>query len=219
MPNDDFAFEHAPGLPGPLPPGEDILWQGKPDAARLAIDSLALRWVAGYFALLALWRAGASLADLPFGLALATAIPPVVLGLLTCAILWAFSWLQAKATIYTVTTARVILRVGAALQVTLQVPYAQMANIALDERQDGTGTLAFEPKTDGGRGLSYFALWPHVRPWHLRVPEPAFRSIQDAQAIAFIVADAAETALAQPKVVRAAQSGTTAPQPLPLPAE
>lgn len=33
------------------------------------------------------------------------------------------AWMQARATIYTITTARVILRVGAALPVTYTIPF------------------------------------------------------------------------------------------------
>ena len=32
----DFNFEPQPGLPAPLPQGEDLLWQGSPDARLLA---------------------------------------------------------------------------------------------------------------------------------------------------------------------------------------
>ncbi len=56
--HDDFAFEPVPGLPERLPEGELILWQGRPDAWALAREALNLNWVAGYFAVLALWRFG-----------------------------------------------------------------------------------------------------------------------------------------------------------------
>jgi hypothetical protein len=214
MPNhadhDDFAFEHAPGLPAPLPKDEHLLWQGRPDAWRLATESLALRWVIGYFAVLALWRVGASLADIGLAAALASALPIVVLGALAAALLWGFCWLQARATVYTVTSARVILRIGAALQVTLQIPYRQLDNAALDLRGDGSGTLAFEPKAEGGAQLSYLVLWPHVRPWHMRKPQPAFRAIPEAETVARIVADAAEAMMARPQLVRRDPAAHTA---------
>lgn len=201
--HDDFDFEHAPGLPAPLPPGEELLWQGRPDAWRLCVESLAVRWVIGYFALLALWRIGASAASMPLGTAVATALPLVVLCAAAVGLLWGFSWLQARAAVYTVTSERVILRIGAALQVTLQIPYRQMVNAALDLRSDGTGTIAFEQKPDGGAQLSYLVLWPHVRPWHMRAPQPAFRAIPGAEHVAEIVAEAAEAALARPTIARA----------------
>ena len=221
--HDDFAFDHAPGLPEPLPRGEHLLWQGRPNAWRLAVDSLALRWVIGYFALLAFWRVGSAIADHSAGVAFASAIPLLVLGALAVAILWGFCWVQARQTIYTVTTRRVIMRVGAALQVTLQMPYSRIENIALDLHKDGTGTIAFEPAKDGGEGLSYLVMWPHVRPWHIRVPQPAFRSIAGAQEVAETLADAAAGQMAQPVVAPAAalqtETGPRPARPAAMPAE
>jgi hypothetical protein len=50
MSHDDFATEPVEGLPERPPEGESILWQGRPQAWALARESLAIRWVAGYFA-------------------------------------------------------------------------------------------------------------------------------------------------------------------------
>jgi len=222
--HDDFAFEHAPGLPGPLPRGEDLLWQGRPSAWRLAVESLCLKWVIGYFALLAVWRVGSALADHSLAVSLGSAVPLVVLGALATGILYGFSWLQARQAVYSITTARVILRVGAALQVTLQMPFSRIETIALDLRKTGHGTIAFEPSKDGGEQLGYVVLWPHVRPWHMRLPQPAFRCIPDAQQVAALLADTAEGRLAQPQIARAAAPGPDAPQAgdrpgAPVPAE
>ena len=223
--HDDFAFDHAPGLPEKLPRGEEILWQGKPDAWRLAVESLSLKWILGYFALLALWRVGSALADHGAAVALASVVPIAVLAAAATAIFYAFAWAQARATIYTVTTARVILKVGAALQVTLQMPYRRIENIALDLRRSGHGTIAFEPQKDGGDQLSYAVLWPHVRPWHMRHPQPAFRCIAGAARVAEILAEAAEGQMAQPvlaprkeaaaRPTGAAQPATPAARPVP----
>jgi hypothetical protein len=218
--HDDFAFEHSHGLPEPLPKGEDMLWQGRPNAWRLAVESLAIKWVIGYFALLTVWRVVSALADHPAGVAFASGVPPIALGLLAVGLLYGFSWLQARQAVYTITTSRVILRVGAALQVTLQMPFSKIENIALDLRKTGTGTIAFEPVRNGGAQLSYVVLWPHVRPWHARMPQPAFRCIPDAQHVAEILAEAAEGKLAQPKITRAGTSpAAKAPGAEPVPAE
>jgi hypothetical protein len=47
-PDHDFAFEPVRGLPEALPPGEEILWQGRPDAWRLALEAFGLGWAAAY---------------------------------------------------------------------------------------------------------------------------------------------------------------------------
>ncbi|MEM9250635.1 MAG: photosynthetic complex putative assembly protein PuhB [Pseudomonadota bacterium] len=197
-PEADFAFDHAPGLPEPLPKGEEILWQGKPNAWRLAVESLSLKWILGYFALLAMWRVGSALADYSAAVALASLVPIAVLAAAATGILYAFSFAQARATIYTVTTARVILKIGVALPLTLQMPFRRIENIALDLRKTGHGTIAFEPQKDGGETLSYYFLWPHLRPWHMRLPQPAFRCIPNAAQVAEILAETAESQMAQP---------------------
>ena len=56
MSHDDFAFEPQRGLPERLPAGEHILWQGSPQPWRIAVEALSIKWIAGYFVLLAVWR-------------------------------------------------------------------------------------------------------------------------------------------------------------------
>jgi hypothetical protein len=201
MSRDDFAFEPVPGLPAALPRGETILWQGRPGTWRLAVEAFNLHWVAGWFALLALWRAatGFDLAGLPG--ALAFALPYLGLGLAACAVLWVLALAQARATVYTVTSARVVMRIGAALSLTLQLPFVQIASASLDLRRGGTGTVALRIGQEGTR-LAWTMLWPHARPWRFAAPEPALRCIPDAARVARILAEAAETRLTQPSVTR-----------------
>ena len=94
--HDDFAFEHAPGLPEPLPKDEEMLWQGRPNAWRLAVESLLLKWVIGYFVLLVVWRVVSALADHSAAVAFGSAVPPILLGLVAVGLLYGFAWLQAR---------------------------------------------------------------------------------------------------------------------------
>mgnify|MGYP005853871497 CR=1 FL=1 len=161
MSHDDFAFEPQPGLPAPLPKGERILWQGRPDTTALAREAFLTRWVAGYFALVAVIRLAAAAAEGPLPAALGLALPYVLLGFATVGILRFLAWAQARATVYTITNARVLMRVGAALSVTWNLPFRQIETARLDLRPGGTGTIALEPT--GDQRLAYLALWPHVR--------------------------------------------------------
>ncbi|MBI1417140.1 MAG: PH domain-containing protein [Limimaricola sp.] len=208
MSHDDFKFEPVRGLPETLPEGEHILWQGSPLPGRLAREALGLRWVAGYFALLTLWRVVMSALDFPLSEALVHAVPFVVLGVLTCAIIYIIAWVQAKATVYTLTNKRVAMRIGAALTMTLNLPYTWIGNAQLDLRQGGSGTIAFE--LIGQTRLSYLMTWPHVRPWRMARTQPALRCIPDAEKVARIFAEAAETRISQPQVTRAANTDGTA---------
>ena len=54
----EYENEPIPGLPGRLPPGERILWQGSPEWRALARTAFHTRLVAGYFAALVGGRAG-----------------------------------------------------------------------------------------------------------------------------------------------------------------
>ncbi|MEL6571154.1 MAG: photosynthetic complex putative assembly protein PuhB [Pseudomonadota bacterium] len=198
--HDDFHFEPVRGLPENLPKDEHILWQGAPDAGRLAREALGLRWVAGYFVLLTLWRVGVSSADYPIGVALLHGAPFVVAGLIACAIIYVIAYAQAATTVYTLTNKRVAMRIGAALTMTLNIPYTWIGTAKLDEKRSGHGTLAFE--TIGETRLSYLMTWPHVRPWYMSRTQPALRCIPDAAAVAQMFAEAAETRISAPQVTR-----------------
>ncbi|MEL6700734.1 MAG: photosynthetic complex putative assembly protein PuhB [Pseudomonadota bacterium] len=205
--HDDFAFEPIPGLPEALPEGESILWQGRPKALPLARQSLWLNWVIGYFALLVVWRVGASTVDHSFLTALGHGVPLAIVGAVCVGIILLVAWLQARGTVYTLTTHRVAMRIGAALQLTLNLPYQWIDNANLDLRRDGTGTIALELR--GESKVSYLMAWPHVRPWRMARPEPALRCIPDAATVAQTLATAAETRVSEPTSIKvASQAGS-----------
>ncbi len=181
MSHDDFKTEPVPGLPERPPEGERILWQGRPDWWALTKSATAFWWVMGYFVALGLWRFVAVVDLVPLGQAVALSVPFLILAAIVAVLLVFTAWVQARAALYTVTNRRVVLRVGAALTLTLNLPYKQIASADLDLRRDGTGTIAFD--TLGETRLAYLVLWPHVRPWRFPA-RPALRCIPDAQDIA-----------------------------------
>lgn len=198
MSHDDFAFEPQRGLPERLPATETLLWQGSPQTWALFRDAYGLRWIGAYFALIVLWRASAGWLDGGLMASLAMAIPYMILGGLALAVLGAMAWVAARSTVYTVTTARVVLRIGAALTITLNLPYRQIGNATVQMKRDGTGTIAFE--TLGETRLSALILWPHMRPWHLARTQPALRCIPDARRVADLIAEAALARVNEPTV-------------------
>ena len=206
MSHDDFNFEPIRGLPEELPEGEHILWQGSPDAWRLACEAYKLQWVAAYFAILALWRFGVSAADFPLAQAAVHAVPLVVLGLVACGVLFVLGLIQARSAVYTLTNKRVAMRIGAALTMTLNLPYTWIGTAQMSQRRSGHGTLAFE--LIGDTRLSYLMTWPHVRPWRMTRTQPALRCIPDAAAVAAIFAEAADTRINRPVVARHDDSDT-----------
>lgn len=200
MSHDDFNFEPVRGLPERLPEGEHILWQGAPDPRLLAREALGLRWVMAYFVLLTVWRVGVSAAEAPLGVALLHGVPFVLSGVVAAAILYGIAYVQAKSTVYTLTNKRVAMRIGAALTMTLNLPYTWIGTAKLDLKPSGHGTLAFE--LIGETRISYPMSWPHVRPWRMARTQPALRCIPDAESVARIFAEAAETRIAEPRVER-----------------
>ncbi|APE45677.1 hypothetical protein BOO69_19155 (plasmid) [Sulfitobacter alexandrii] len=210
MHHDDFKFEPVHGLPEALPADEHILWQGRPDSLRLAIEAWKLRWVLGYFAALAAIRVILSTGFAPLPQALLTGIPFIVAGTLAALVILGMATVQARSTVYTLTNKRVAMRIGAALTMTLNLPYVCIGNAAALVRRNGTGTISFE--LIGDTRLSYIMTWPHVRPWQIRRAQPALRAIPDAAKVAAIFAEAAETRVSQPKVAKLApDQGATAP--------
>ena len=210
-PDDDIRPEPVRGLPEALPPGERIVWQGAPSPWRLTVDALKARWVAGWFALLAFWRAGATLADGTLADAGRVVATYALICGIVLAILWACGWVMAKATVYTLTNRRVVMRIGAALTLTLQIPLDRIGAADLSLARSGHGTIALTPIGAGDR-LSYWHLWPHARPWRARAPQPALRSIPDAAGVADLIARHATGApMARP--------AADAPMPDAVPAE
>ncbi|MEO0389309.1 MAG: photosynthetic complex putative assembly protein PuhB [Pseudomonadota bacterium] len=203
MPHDDFAVEPIPGLPEQPPEGEVILWQGRPDTWALAREALNIWWVAGYFALLTAWRFISVVDLMPLPQAVAAALPMAMIGAVACLLLLLMAFVQARATMYTITSSRVVMRIGAALTLTLNLPYSQVANAVLDLRKGGTGTIALE--TMGKTRLSIFVIWPHARPWTFNPTQPALRCIPDAEHVAHLLGEAAEARVSIPQVARTAQ--------------
>jgi hypothetical protein len=219
MSHDDFQTEPVRGLPEDLPEGETILWQGQPNWWALTKESLSFWWVAGYFAFLFAWRTISGAASESWIDSATAASFFLVLGTIVCGLLVIMGVIQAKSTMYTVTNKRVAMRIGAALTLTLNLPFRQIVNASLGLRRDGTGTIALELNDDGGSfRLSYLNTWPHVRPWKMKDTQPALRCIPEAAKVAEILSEAAATAVSQP-VVQVVSANQTAKGHGPVAAE
>ncbi|MHC2107357.1 MULTISPECIES: photosynthetic complex putative assembly protein PuhB [unclassified Methylobacterium] len=194
----DFLPEGTPrGLPGPLPAGERILWQGAPTTAGALVRIYHARLVAAWFAACALafgLSAGSPAA------ALSTVGPTLVVGAVGLALLRLFAWLTHRTTVYTITNRRVVLQAGIALPVTHNVPFAQIEGAALRAFTDGSGDLPLQLRP--GLRIAYLQLWPHARPWRLGRTQPMLRSVPDADAVAMVLARAIEAHAEASQTVR-----------------
>jgi hypothetical protein len=183
--------ESAPlrGLPGPLPEGEALLWQGSPDWRSLARHAFHVKGVAIYFAIILAWCLASSLASGTPALHVARSTLRLCgLALVPMALLGLYSWAVAKSTIYTITSKRVTLGIGLAVPMTLNLPFSRIAGAGLKVYPGNTGdiplTLAQSEK------LAYLLVWPHARPWKMARAEPMLRGIPDAPGVASILARA-----------------------------
>lgn len=166
------------GFPGPLPAGESLLWQGAPDARVLARTALHTRGLVLYFVVLALAAAATG--------RLREAGIVAGLGLVPLALAYAYAALVARTTVYSITNRRVVLHIGLALPVTLNLPLAQVASADLRTGTDGSGDLSL---TLAGRGrFAYLVLWPHARPWCFSPSQPTMRGLRHAHEPAEILA-------------------------------
>jgi len=200
MSHDDFEIEPVPGLPEKPPAGEEILWQGRPDWWALSLQSLNVGWVALYFVGLTLWRLVSVIDQMSLVKALAASFPLLVLGAVVCGLLMLTAYIQARCTMYTVTNRRIAMRIGAALTVTLNLPYTQVGGADLDLRKGGIGSIALSLL--GDTKLSYLVCWPHVRPWAMTNTQPALRCIPEAEKVAALIAEAAEQRISTPRVAQ-----------------
>lgn len=179
----EYDDEPIRGLPGNLPQGERILWQGSPDAWRLAIHAYHIRGVAIYFALLAGW--GAVNAVRGVSSWIGTFITLGV-GAVALAVIGLIAWGAARTTVYTLTNKRIVLRFGIALPKCVNLPLGVIAGADLAMQGKTTGDIALQ-LTEQQR-LGWMQLWPHARPWALTEVQPMLRSIADPANVAGLLA-------------------------------
>ena len=127
----------------------------------------------------------------PLGTAFSASIPflfvAAFVGLLLCGV----GYIQAKATLYTITNRRVVMRIGAALTLTLNLPFTKIDNAAVAKKRGGFGNIAFE--TSGDTKFSFFVLWPHARSWYFGKPQPTLKCIPDIEKVSSILGQAAKS--------------------------
>jgi hypothetical protein len=184
-------FKGSPihGLPGRLPPGEDILWQAAPRWQTLAVRAFRIKWVALYFALLVAWRIGGSLAaGHNIHYAIASGLSGIILGTVAVGIFTAYAWMISRTTSYTITNRRVVITCGMALPKSLNLPFAKIEGADMALNPDGTGNILLHlPET---KKLSYILLWPHVRAGEKSRTQPVLRAVVDPQKAAQILSKA-----------------------------
>ena len=185
----EHDFEPVRGLPGDLPQGEAMLWQGAPSWGRLACQAFHIRAVSAYFALMLAWRTARAIgAGIEPRAALEATLAVAPVAVAAVGLLALLAWLSARTTVYTITSKRIVLRYGVALTKAINLPFTVIESGALKGFADGSGDLAVTLKAPNK--LAFLQLWPHARPWRANFPQPTFRAIPDAASVARILTSA-----------------------------
>ncbi len=181
--------EPVPGLPERLPVGESLLWQGRPSGPGMARRAMALRGLSMYFGALLIIQAGWGLTQgtgavqMIGGLVISS-----VIGLVCLGVLLVIGRMAASSTLYTVTDKRVVMRVGIALPMTINIPFNVIEGVARSTHADGTEDVMLNILKPAR--LSWMVLWPHVRMGSLLHPQPMLRAVPQAQGVAQLLARA-----------------------------
>jgi hypothetical protein len=124
------------------------------------------------------------------GEALAAAVPGVTwqlgLGLLALGILSGMALAYARSTVYTITNRRLVIRFGVAVPMMINIPWDTVASAGLRECADGTGDIALALVPE--KRISYWTLWPNVRPWRYSGVQPMIRGVSDPATVAALLA-------------------------------
>lgn len=194
----EHEFEEIRGVPGHLPADERVLWQGAPNWKSIAFRVFHVRLIFIYFGLIAAWRIMAGLHD---GIAtpyiVASVVTAIVMGLMAIALLCGIAWIVERTTVYTITNKRILMRIGMALTLTLNLPFSKIAAAAVKPFGGKAGTGNISLSVAGNKRLAWMVLWPHTRPWKFAQAEPTLRCIDDVEGVADILATALERSIAR----------------------
>jgi hypothetical protein len=179
----EHEIEPVPGLPGRLPDGEYIVWQGQPELKTVMTRLLRAHWIAIYFAIAALWSVAVGLnnsegAWLLLGRVTFIAVAAVIL----FGLMFLYARAVTKTTLYTITNRRVVMRVGIAISASFNLPFKQIAGADFRVGKDGAGDVALTLKA--GHGLSGSVFFPHQRGGLWRKLSPQMICLSDAKSVA-----------------------------------
>ncbi len=191
----EHDYEPSPGVPEEIPDGERMLWQGPADFKSLLYSTFHVRELGVYFAILVALN---MILDLTGGATvtatLASAATFTLLAAVALALLTLYASLIARTTLYTLTNKRLVIRAGIAVPVTVNLPFSRIDGAALRIHADGTGEIAIT--TERSSRASFVLLWPMVKPFRFIRVQPVLRGIDDAQAVAELLAAQLEQAVA-----------------------
>ena len=186
----EYEGEPIEGLPEVLPEGETLIWQGRPTVGAMLKRVFFVPQLAVYFGLLI---GGHTIYRLTESVSMAQVLGTLVWQSgLAATVLLLLVWLArayAKSILYTLTSARLVIRSGVALPMMVNVPIEQIIAADLRVHRDGTGDILLRASAD--RQLYWVLLWPNVSAWYSRPVRPCLRGLSQPDLAARAFADVA----------------------------
>jgi hypothetical protein len=170
------------GVEVPLPDDERVLWQGSPNRNQLAVHAFHVRKIAIYFAGLVVVSAVLARGDAnPMASFMASAPWLCAGGAIAALFAYVVAALSARTTLYAITERRVVMKIGIALPVVLNIPLNIIDNVEIKARPDGYGDLSL--RLANKSRVAFAILWPHARAWRVRYPEPLLRGVPNIHVV------------------------------------
>ncbi len=208
----DSELEAVPGLPSALPEGEKLLWQGRPQWKALARSTFKADWVAAWLGLFVAVRLVVGLQRGEGAAAFSAAAVGLLLGTACLGIIAVLALGYARATVYSITSQRVVLRIGVAFPLNVNLPFKRLASADLLPRGQGVGDIVL--RLAGPDSIALLYLWPHNHGFHFARPQPTLLCIAGAEQAAATLRQAVATwsaTVGAPVVLGAAVTPAPAP--------
>lgn len=185
----EHEFEAQYGLPEKLPAGETILWQGSPSTKAILAKVFHAKILYAYFGLLLAYRLisgfsdGEAVTEIFFA-----GLRILILSGLGMGLVALIAYLIASTAVYTITTKRVVMRIGIVLNMTFNFPLKMIESADCGLNKNGSGDIYL--KLSKGYKIAIFHLWPHARPGSWVTPQPTLRGINHCAEVAKILVQA-----------------------------
>ncbi len=207
----EHELEPEYGLPERLPEQERIVWQGSPSATALFQRVFHARGLVVYFSLLMGLRVAlAYQPELGWAAALREASWMIPVAGLAVMVFGLMAWLMARTTVYTITTRRVVMRIGIVLNVTFNLPFKRIASADLRLGRGGVGDIALTLVPEDK--IAFLHLWPHAKPWNLANPVPMMRCLPAAAQVGRLLNQACSQWAGRPLATTNSVMGSDAEQ-------
>ena len=136
-----YVPTYLPGIAEPLPPGEFVRWQGSADPRAVARHVFHQRTAALYLgAVVVLVGVRAALA-LPPADALRVTLFPLIVSLLLLGLVEVMARATARHAHFAITDRRIVLQVGSAFPIAINIPLRTIESAGLRQFGDGSGEI------------------------------------------------------------------------------